>query len=139
MSRRHQSRGPREGRASSGEVVIPDKLYFRIGDVSNLAETKPYVLRYWETEFPSLRPVKSRTGHRLYRREDVEMVFTIKRLLYEQGFTIEGARNHLAGNSKQDSETAPIQQSAEAAFDAQQLKAIKREIQGILTVLSRKC
>jgi DNA-binding transcriptional MerR regulator len=140
MSRRHSSRAAREGRASSGEVIIPDKLYFRIGDVSDLAETKPYVLRYWETEFPSLRPVKSRTGHRLYRREDVEMVFTIKRLLYEQGFTIEGARKHLAGNSKTDSaESSVPKHAAEAAFDTQQLKAIKREIQGILTVLSRKC
>src|SRR5437763_3740418 len=74
---------------------IPDKLYFRIGDVARLAGIKPYVLRFWETEFPGLGPKKSGTGHRLYRRKDVEMVLEIKRLLYEQRFTIEGARKFL--------------------------------------------
>src|SRR6266404_4723315 len=74
---------------------IPDKLYFRIGDVSRLAGIKPYVLRFWETEFPGLGPKKSGTGHRLYRRKDVELVLEIKRLLYEKRFTIEGARKFL--------------------------------------------
>lgn len=68
---------------------------FRIGEVSRLTSTKPFVLRYWETEFPTLQPVKSPKGHRLYRREDIETVFTIKRLLYDEGFTIAGARRHL--------------------------------------------
>jgi len=75
---------------------IPDKTLFRIGEVSRLTDTKTFVLRYWESEFPSLQPVKSPSGHRLYRREDIETVFEIKRLLYEQGFTIAGARKHLA-------------------------------------------
>jgi DNA-binding transcriptional MerR regulator len=79
---------------------IPDKLYFRIGDVARLAGIKPYVLRFWETEFPSLGPKKSGTGHRLYRRKDVEMVFEIKRLLYEKRFTIEGARKFLETRGK---------------------------------------
>src|SRR6266852_4288232 len=74
---------------------IPDKLYFRIGEVSRLAGIKPYVLRFWETEFSSLGPKKSGKGHRLYRRKDVELVLEIKRLLYEKRFTIEGARKHL--------------------------------------------
>lgn len=74
---------------------IPDKLYFRIGEVARLAGIKPYVLRFWETEFPGLGPKKSGTGHRLFRRKDVELVLEIKRLLYEQRFTIEGARKHL--------------------------------------------
>ena len=82
------------------EVIIPDKLYFRIGDVARLAGIKPYVLRFWETEFPSLGPKKSGTGHRLYRRKDVEMVFEIKRLLYEKRFTIEGARKFLETRGK---------------------------------------
>ncbi len=77
----------------SGE--IPDKLYFRIGDVSRLAGVPTYVLRYWETEFPTIAPKKSGTGHRLYRRKDVEMVLEIKRLLYEKRYTIEGARKAL--------------------------------------------
>ena len=68
---------------------------FRIGEVSRLTATKPFVLRYWETEFPMLQPVKSPKGHRLYRREDIDTVFTIKRLLYDEGFTIAGARRHL--------------------------------------------
>ena len=79
---------------------IPDKLYFRIGDVARLAGIKPYVLRFWETEFPGLGPKKSGTGHRLYRRKDVEMVLEIKRLLYEQRFTIEGARKFLETRAK---------------------------------------
>jgi DNA-binding transcriptional MerR regulator len=74
---------------------IPDKLYFRIGEVARLAAIKPYVLRFWETEFPSLGPRKSGTGHRLYRRKDVEQVLEIKRLLYEKRFTIEGARKFM--------------------------------------------
>jgi hypothetical protein len=73
---------------------IPDKLYFRIGEVARLAGIKPYVLRFWETEFPELGPKKSGTGHRLFRRKDVEMVLEIKRLLYENRYTIEGARKN---------------------------------------------
>jgi DNA-binding transcriptional MerR regulator len=68
---------------------------FRIGEVSRLTDTKAFVLRYWETEFPMLQPVKSSSGHRLYRQEDVDMVLRIKRLLYDEGFTIAGARRHL--------------------------------------------
>src|SRR6266568_8749459 len=79
---------------------IPDKLYFRIGDVSRLAGIKPYVLRFWESEFPGLGPKKSGTGHRLYRRKDVELVLEIKRLLYEKRFTIEGARKTLETRGK---------------------------------------
>jgi DNA-binding transcriptional MerR regulator len=79
---------------------IPDKLYFRIGEVARLAGIKPYVLRFWETEFPGLGPKKSGTGHRLFRRKDVELVLEIKRLLYEQRFTIEGARKFLEERAK---------------------------------------
>ena len=79
---------------------IPDKLYFRIGEVSRLAGIKPYVLRFWETEFPALGPKKSGTGHRLYRRKDVELVLEIKRLLYEKRYTIEGARKYLGSRDK---------------------------------------
>ena len=75
---------------------IPEKSLFRIGEVSRLTATKTFVLRFWESEFPTLQPVKSPSGHRLYRREDIETVFEIKRLLYEEGFTIAGARKHLS-------------------------------------------
>ena len=83
-----------EGNGHS-ESALPAKNLFRIGEVSRLTSTKPFVLRYWETEFPTLQPVKSPKGHRLYRREDIETVFVIKRLLYDEGFTIAGARRHL--------------------------------------------
>jgi DNA-binding transcriptional MerR regulator len=75
--------------------VIPDKLYFRIGDVAKLCGVAAYVLRFWETEFPQLKPNKGGTGQRLYRRKDVEMALRIKSLLYEQGYTIPGARQAL--------------------------------------------
>src|SRR5271165_6821919 len=89
---------------AAGELrpEIPDKLYFRIGEVSRLAGIKPYVLRFWETEFSSLGPKKSGKGHRLYRRKDVELVLEIKRLLYEKRYTIEGARKYLTGKPKRE-------------------------------------
>ncbi len=71
---------------------IPDKLYFRIGDVARLCDVPAYVLRFWETEFPQLKPNKGGTGQRLYRKRDVEMALRIKSLLYDQGYTIPGAR-----------------------------------------------
>lgn len=86
----------------SDPLEIPDKLYFRIGEVSRLAGIKPYVLRYWETEFPGLGPKKSGTGQRLFRRRDVELVLEIKRLLYDKRFTIEGARKYLENRGKLD-------------------------------------
>ncbi|MGB8477397.1 MAG: MerR family transcriptional regulator [Acidobacteriaceae bacterium] len=77
-------------------VFIPDKLYFRIGDVARLCSLPAYVLRFWETEFPQLKPHKGGSGQRLYRKRDVEIVLEIKRLLYDEGFTIAGARKSLA-------------------------------------------
>lgn len=77
-------------------VSIPDKLYFRIGDVARLCSLPAYVLRFWETEFPQLKPHKGGSGQRLYRKRDVEVVLEIKRLLYDEGFTIAGARRLLA-------------------------------------------
>lgn len=74
---------------------IPDKLYFRIGEVSDIVSVKPYVLRYWESEFPDIHPTKSKSGQRLYKRRDVEMLLLIKQLLYEERFTINGARKRL--------------------------------------------
>ena len=82
-------------------VEIPDKLYFRIGEVSRLTRTPQYVLRFWETQFPQLRVRKSSTGQRMFRRREVEMVLEIKELLYKQGFTIEGARKKMAHDSRQ--------------------------------------
>ena len=121
---------------SPTDVAIPDKLYFRIGEVSELTRTKAFVLRYWETEFSLLRPVKGKSGHRLYRRKDVELIFQIRRLLYEKGFTIEGARRHLASDGKNPAEQKHLFQSS---LDVGELKAIRQELQTVLTMLSRKC
>jgi DNA-binding transcriptional MerR regulator len=118
------------------DVPIPDKLYFRIGEVSELTRTKAFVLRYWETEFASLRPVKGKSGHRLYRRKDVELIFQIRRLLYEKGFTLEGARRYLASAGKNPAEQTTL---FKPSLDGAGLKAIRQELQTILTMLSRKC
>jgi DNA-binding transcriptional MerR regulator len=75
--------------------IIPDKIFFKIGEVADIVGVKPHVLRYWETEFSTLKPVKSRTNQRLYRREDIEQALRIKTLLYQQGFTVSGARQQL--------------------------------------------
>jgi DNA-binding transcriptional MerR regulator len=82
------------------KTEIPEKLYFRIGEVSRLIGVAAYVLRYWETEFPALAPKKSGAGHRFYRRKDVELLLEIKQLLYEKRYTIEGARKHLESRLK---------------------------------------
>ena len=84
--------------------VIPTKRYFTIGEVSELCDVKPHVLRYWEQEFPTLKPVKRRGNRRYYQRHDVVLIRQIRSLLYEQGYTIGGARQKLAGNSSQEEE-----------------------------------
>jgi DNA-binding transcriptional MerR regulator len=81
--------------SAAAPISSEETRMYRIGEVSRLADLKPFVLRYWETEFPMLEPVKSPRGHRMYRQEDVDLVLKIKRLLYDEGFTIAGARRHL--------------------------------------------
>ena len=114
---------------------IPDKLYFRIGDVARLANIKPYVLRFWETEFPQLKPVKSSTGQRMYRRKDVESVLRIKQLLYEEGFTIPGARQHLRSEVKTDKKQNPLPFPARSTSD---LKYVRQGLRDILSMLSAR-
>ena len=77
------------------QKTIPNKLFFKIGEVCEITDTQPYVLRYWESEFPSLAPAKNSSGQRIYRRRDIETVLRIKELLYEEGFTIAGAKKRL--------------------------------------------
>ncbi|MGD9764871.1 MAG: MerR family transcriptional regulator [Candidatus Binatia bacterium] len=85
---------------ATGAPDLPDKLYFKIGEVAKIVGVKPYVLRYWETEFPVIRPGKTRSKHRLYRRRDVEALLEIKRLLHNERYTIEGAKRRLKGLAK---------------------------------------
>src|SRR5438067_4328857 len=94
--------------ARTTDVVIPEKLYFRIGEVASLCRLPAYVLRFWESEFPQLKPVKSSTGQRMYRKRDVENVLRIKQLLYEQGSTISGARQQLRAETKSDKTQSAI-------------------------------
>jgi DNA-binding transcriptional MerR regulator len=104
---------------SAATAVTEETRLYRIGEVSRIADLKPFVLRYWETEFPMLQPVKSPRGHRLYRQEDVDLVLKIKRLLYDEGFTIAGARRHLresAGNEA-GGEFAAIEHLAHATAE----------------------
>src|SRR5581483_2663656 len=119
----------------SGSPEIPDKLYFKIGEVSDLLGVEPYVLRYWETEFPVLSPKKSGTGHRLYRRKDVELLLRIKHLLYEKRFTIEGARQSLQSQAKAPKPAASARRVQQDLFSADPLPEIRRELVDILTIL----
>jgi DNA-binding transcriptional MerR regulator len=117
----------------SGEVIIPDKLYFRIGEVSRLCGLPSYVLRFWETEFPQLKPSKSGTGQRMYRRIDVESVLRIKNLLYDQGFTIAGARQQLRAEIKRKQSPLPFAVTTPARAELKQVRQGLREILGILS------
>ncbi|MCY3746532.1 MAG: MerR family transcriptional regulator [Acidobacteria bacterium] len=85
--------------ARDGGLQIPNKLYFRIGEVSEITGVQPYTLRHWEMEFPTLSPKKNDSGQRLYRKEDIEMVHTIQRLLHSEGYTTAGARRLLSAKS----------------------------------------
>src|SRR6266567_6999223 len=122
-------------KATVDDSVIPDKLYFRIGEVSELAGLPAYVLRFWETEFPQLKPTKSGTGQRMYRRRDVEAVLRIKKLLYEEGFTIVGARQQLRAEVKTEKSQAPLPFPAHSVSD---LKRIRHGLQEILGMLSAR-
>src|SRR5947199_9665356 len=92
----------------STEIIVPDKLYFRIGEVSRLCRLPAYVLRFWETGFPQLKPVKSNTGQRMYRCKDVDAVLRIKKLLYEEGFTLARARQQLRSDLKPEKNQVPL-------------------------------
>jgi DNA-binding transcriptional MerR regulator len=113
------------------KAEIPDKLYFKIGEVSKLAGVAPHVLRYWESEFPAISPQRANSQQRLYRRVDVETVLVIKSLLHEQGYTIAGARNFLASGRKMtaERERPPVQN---AAGCLEQIKAELREMNVLL-------
>jgi DNA-binding transcriptional MerR regulator len=129
-----QKKAPKKA-ARNAEIIIPDKLYFRIGEVAGLCRLPAYVLRFWETEFPQLKPIKSSTGQRMYRRRDVESVVRIKKLLYEDGFTIAGARVQLRAEIKSDrSQSAlPFPMSPNV-----NVTHMRHELQQILHILSAR-
>ncbi len=115
---------------------IPNKQYFKIGEVSALTQLEAYVLRYWETEFKMIRPVRFGSNQRMYRRKDVEIIFEIKKLLYEEGFTIAGARKKMLHHSKEEKKTTP--QAVEGdKTGTPGLAPLIQEIQRDLTDLAR--
>ena len=132
--------------SSLSAASIPDKLYFRIGDVAKLCGVEAYVLRFWETEFPQLKPNKSGTGQRLYRRRDVELALRVKKLLYSDGYTIAGARQVFAAESRESKKVAqtelPLKRSngqpvvASGARAEKQLQKLRGELREILGILS---
>ena len=109
------------------KTEIPDKLFFRIGEVCEIVGVEPYVLRFWETEFPVLVPEKSKSGHRVYKRKNVEMVLKIKELLYDRGFTIAGAKKQLSRT-----------RAAQGPERDKILIQMRKELRDILTLLRRK-
>lgn len=112
--------------------AIPDKLYFKIGEVADIIGVKPYVLRYWETEFSDISPVKSRTNQRLYKRKDVELIVRIKELLYQERFTIDGARKKLKIESKQKKDHPP---QLDLGFDQKEKPASFADLKNRLSSL----
>ena len=116
-----------------GEIVVPDRLYFRIGEVSRLCRLPTYVLRFWETEFPQLKPSKSSTGQRMYRKPDVENVLRIKQLLYEEGFTIAGARQCLRSEGKKKQGALPCVPSGAGMSEIKQVRQGLKDILGLLS------
>ena len=125
-------------------VEIPNKLYFRIGEVCRLLKLEPYVLRFWESEFPTLSPTKGANGRRMYRKKDVEMVVTIKDLLYERGFTIAGARKVLSRKNEATDLLPPVAKSSKTQSQPvrpapEKLDQVKLELRNILTILNRRC
>ena len=105
---------------------IPDKLFFKISEVCEIVGVEPYVLRFWETEFPNFAPQKSKAGHRVYKRKDIENVLKIKELLYDRGFTIAGARRQLSKARVSKAERDQV------------LHRVRKGLQDILTLLQRK-
>lgn len=121
---------------AGAEPVIPDKLYFRIGEVAKLCKLPAYVLRFWESEFPQLKPVKSSTGQRMYRQRDVENVLRIKKLLYDEGFTIAGARQQLRAENKPAKMQNGLPFPKHGRNDG--LKKVRQGLQEILVILKKK-
>jgi DNA-binding transcriptional MerR regulator len=119
-----------------------EKNLYRIGEVSRLAALKPFVLRYWETEFPMLEPIKGSSGHRLYRQEDVDMVFRIKRLLYDEGFTIAGARRHLrehdGAEETERRSPHPAGEGSGQLLNRKMLLDLRDTLRAFLTLLERR-
>lgn len=124
------------------DKAIPNKLFFKIGEVCEITDTQPYVLRYWESEFPALAPAKNSSGQRIYRRKDIETVLRIKQLLYDEGFTIAGAKKKLEAEA---AGRGPTPQTMASDPDGpppedrsrQALLEVREQLREILTLLDK--
>ena len=113
---------------------LPEKIYFKIGEVSEIVGVEPYVLRYWETEFELLKPSKAPSKHRLYKKRDVELLLEIKRLLYSEGFTIEGARKKLKEAKKEEKSKLKLPLADQKYRTA--LVKLKKELESLRRLVS---
>jgi len=127
---------PPDHDTAAAQPEIPDKLFFRIGEVSQLVGVEAYVLRYWESEFPGLSPRKSSSGQRMFRRKDVELLLRIKHLLYSQKFTIEGARKALQEKNKPPVVRKSTIKEQASLFEPGPLPEIRKQVSEILQLLS---
>jgi DNA-binding transcriptional MerR regulator len=118
-----------------GVVQLPQKLYFRIGEVARLLAVKPHVIRFWEKEFKGLRPKKSAAGQRIFSRRDVERLDAIKHLLYDQGYTIEGARKHLREKGFEPEEAPPPAEVSRAEVLRERLTTVRGRLAALLSSL----
>lgn len=114
--------------------ILPEKIYFKIGEVSEIVGVEPYVLRYWETEFDLLKPSKAPSKHRLYKKRDVELLLDIKRLLYTEGFTIEGARKKLREVKKEEKDQLKLP-LAEQKYKSALIK-VKKDLEALRKLMS---
>lgn len=114
--------------ALADKRAVPDKLFYKIGEVSRIAEVEPYVLRYWETEFPFLKPRKNRSGQRVYLRKDVETILLVKRLLYQEKYTIAGVRRRLGDQSSSVQKETPVTAMERIERVREGLRAIIRRL-----------
>ena len=141
MPRSDVTRSPKAAKPKHGSTLpaIPDKLYFRIGEVARLLDLPPYVLRFWESEFPQLKPNKGGTGQRLYRRRDVEAVAEIRHLLYDEGYTIPGARQFLKERARTPAPELPLAVADNEANwrGAAQLRRVQMELREISRLLEQ--
>jgi len=117
------------------ETPIPDKLFYKIGEVSRIVGVEPYVLRYWETEFPFLKPRKNKSGQRVYIKKDVEFLLYIKRLLYQERYTIEGVRKRLGGIPIRVVDPEPVPKTAETPKPFMVIEQVKKRLRDILNQL----
>jgi len=118
------------------EIPIPDKLFYKIGEVSKIVGVEPYVLRYWETEFPFLKPRKNKSGQRVYIKKDVEFLLHIKSLLYHERYTIEGVRKRLGNNSIRAVESETSEKRSAAKKPSVVIDHVKRRLKDILNQLT---